>query len=522
MKESNNREELNGILRLIVKTSFLVFLGIFLSKIISYLYRIIIARSLGPEAYGLFSIALMILGWFIAFSSLGLTQGLLRYIPFYRGNKEFDKIRYIFKFSVILLFFSTIFSGIILFFFSEFISINLFHNPNLTLFLKIFSFLIPLSVLSSVFLSIIQSYERIGWYSFILNILQNLVKLSVLILVIYLGFGLNSIIISYFAGILVTLLVSYLFCKYKLSEIFWKVKLNTEEKKKISNSLIIYSFPLMFSEMMSNIFYWIDSFFIGIFKDVSAVGIYNAAVPIAVLLSFAPGLFLQLFFPIINREYSKKNISLIVEISKQISKWVFIINLPIFIFMFFFPGAVINILFGVEYLSAVNALRLLAVGGLISSIFIVFPQVLLMLGKSKIFLVDMILASILNIVLNFFLIPMDKIGFITNSDGITGAALATTISMIFLNMLFFLQVKKQLHAILLGGKIAKIFLISIIPTFLLVYLTQSVEINFFTLIFLSSVFVIIYLLLILITGCFDKNDMMIIKSIKNKIFSYKR
>src|SRR3972149_8037459 len=100
------KDEVEGLdksLNLLVKTSFIVFIGLALSKILGYTYRIIIARYFGPEVYGLFSLALMVSGWFIAISTLGLSEGLLRFIPIYRGRKERNKISYLFRFSIIIL-----------------------------------------------------------------------------------------------------------------------------------------------------------------------------------------------------------------------------------------------------------------------------------------------------------------------------------------------------------------------------------------------------------------------------------
>lgn len=513
----NNEQEIDKGLKLIMKSSIIVFIGLFLSKIFIFAYRIIIARYFGAEIYGLFSLALMIIGWFIAFSSFGLNDGLLRYVSFYRGKKEINKIRYIIKFSLIILFFSTLISTILLFSLSEFISINIFHNSDLIIFLKIFSFLIPFSVFSSTFLLIMNAYEEIGWLSFFSNVLQNFVKLFFLVLLIFFGFKTNSVIFSYFLSILVLFLASYLFSKYYLSEIFGKYSLEKNLKSRLRKEIISYSFPLMFLSVIASIFYWADSFFIGFFKSSLEVGIYNVAIPIVLLLTFAPNLFVHLFFPLITKEYSRKNFELIKELSKQVSKWIFIINLPIFIFIFFFPGTIINILFGAEYLSAENSLRILSLGLLVSSSWIILPTLIQMMGKSKIYFWDMVFALILNIILNYFLIPMKTIFFIENSLGINGAAMATTISTIFLNFLFLLQVKNNLSFIPLRRKILRILAISIIPTFILVYLKKFVSINPISLILLGSFFILLYILLILLTGCLDRNDIMILKSFKKKL-----
>ena len=93
--KSRDQESIDNSLKLLVKTSFFVFIGIMISKLITYIYRILIARYLGPEIYGIFSLASMIFGWFAAFFSFGLADGLLRYISLYRAKRNKGEINYL-------------------------------------------------------------------------------------------------------------------------------------------------------------------------------------------------------------------------------------------------------------------------------------------------------------------------------------------------------------------------------------------------------------------------------------------
>ena len=71
-----NQLEIEKNLNLIAKSSIFVFGAIIISKIFTYLYRIVIARYYGPEVYGLFSLGIMIFGFFVAFASLGFSEGM--------------------------------------------------------------------------------------------------------------------------------------------------------------------------------------------------------------------------------------------------------------------------------------------------------------------------------------------------------------------------------------------------------------------------------------------------------------
>lgn len=513
----NEQKEIDKDLKLLVKSSMVVFIGIFLSKLLAYAYRIIIARHFGPEVYGLFSLALIVLGLFVAFSSFGLGGGLLRFISLYRGEKNIQKIRYVFRFATKISVLSGIIFGLILFLTSDFIASSIFHNSELAIFLKYFSILVTFGVVSGPYLTSLRAYEKIGWHSAIHNIFPNIAKVLFLILFLFIGINSNSIIFSYMCGIFIYLIFSYFACRYVLPEIFEKFILKKETQKKISKNLIKYSTPLLFFGIFSTVFYWTDSFLIGYFKTAVEVGLYNSAVPIAMLFAIVPELFMQLFFPLITKEYSKKNFKAIKELSKQVSKWIFILNLPIFILISFFPGAIINILFGAEYLFARDALRFLSLSAFFASIFIVSNQLIFMAGKSRLILFDIILALILNIFLNYILIPMNQIWFIENPLGITGAAIATMISVIFFNCLFFFQARHYLGIVPLRKKMFSIALASLVPTLLLLYLRHIISINIISIILLSIFFILTYILSIIVVRGLDKNDKMIFHAIKKKL-----
>jgi len=128
-----NENEFDQSLKLIAKSSIIVFVGFLFSKILTYGYRIIIARYFGPEVYGLFALALIVFNLFVAFSTFGLAEGIVRYVSLYRGKGEKNKISYIFKLSLSILIVSSLISGLVLFILSETISIDILHNFHLIL-----------------------------------------------------------------------------------------------------------------------------------------------------------------------------------------------------------------------------------------------------------------------------------------------------------------------------------------------------------------------------------------------------
>jgi O-antigen/teichoic acid export membrane protein len=494
----------------VAKNSIFLLIGLVFSNIISYVYRLIIARHFGPEQYGLFSLALMIAGFLVAFTSLGLTDGILRFIPVFNAKKQYYKSKYLIKISVNLILIINIGAGILLYLFSEIIANNLFGEPLLVVPLKMFGLLVPVWTLSNLILSFILSFERGAWHSLLNNVVPIFSRTLILIVLVLFSFGPYSIFISYIASYVILLISSIIIYKKTVKIPKIKNEVSKNEKINILKRIISYSWPLIFVALLTKIYYWTDSLMIGYYLDASEVGIYNAATPIALILTIAPTLFLQLFIPIITKEYASNRKEVVKQISQQIGKWIFIINLPIFLFIIVYPNAIINVLFGQEYISAGNALRVLSIGALISCMGMVSERLILMKGKSRIILYNVVFTSILNLVLNIYLIP---------KYGIIGAATSTTISWMVVSILLIIEGKKFVYILPFRRKMFDITIISLVPFLGLTMIKNIIPYSLVNLIILSISFMIIYLFIIFFTGCFDRYDIQTINTLKNKVMN---
>lgn len=505
-----DKEKLNNLLRTFVKGSVIFLVGMILSKLLTYSYRIVIARNFGQEVYGLFSLAIMISTLFVTIFSLGFQGGLLRFISLYRGKNEHEKIKSLLNYSSNITLIASFFAGGLLFLLAKPLSLTVFHNSNLIIYLQWFAAFLPIFIFAGFFHVITLSYEKVGPYSFIGNILSPLVQLVFLFIFIFFGLKQDSIIFSYSLGFLSIFISSFLVCKLSIKKIFEKSTLKKEEKQDISKKMVSYSWPIIFLGLTMSLFSWVDSFSIGYLKTASDVGVYNVAFILASLLLIIPSIFLQIFLPIITKEYSNNNIHLIKDLSKQLGKWIFILNLPILILMFFFPGTIINLLFGQDYISAQNSLRLLSLGVFIYSLFQISENLLSMAGKSKRILINLIIATVFNTILNFILIP---------KYGIEGAAFSTTMGYLLWGILSLLSANQFTKIIPLKRDMIKIFLLSLIPTILLFYIRSKISLTLVNIIIGGLLFVFSYFTIILLNNSFDKNDLMIIRSIKNKILN---
>jgi O-antigen/teichoic acid export membrane protein len=508
--KKEEQKEFNKSLKLIASSSVIIFITMLLAKVFSYVYRIIIARNFGPNIYGIFSLALMITGWFITFSVLGLNNGIVRFIPIYRTNKLHKKIQNVFNKSFLLVFIVSIIFFVVVFLFSTFISERIFNEPELSGFLRYFSVSIPLLAIFGLLISAIRAYEKVIAFSLTSKVAPNLLKVIFIFIFIYLGFNSNSIIFSYLLGSFGALLIALFLCiKLKL----FRNPFGFKQEKNNFREVFFYSWPLLFSGLLNTVFHWTDSFVIGVFNSAAQVGFYNAALPIALLLSISPNIFNPMFFTLINKEYSKGNKETVKQLGKQTGKWIFMINFPILLFFIFFPGVFLNIFFGNEYVVAYNSLRFLSIGMFFLYLFIVSNRLIAMKGMSRIILYDMVGVSIFNLILNFLLVP---------KFGIVGASIATMISLIVLSLLFAYQSFRILKIIPLRRKLLQIIFSGGVAISVLIFLRFFIEINTFSVIFLGIIFLVIYISLIVVLKGLDKNDLEIAKSFIKKLKKIKK
>jgi O-antigen/teichoic acid export membrane protein len=131
-----------------------------------------------------------------------------------------------------------------------------------------------------------------------------------------------------------------------------------------------------------------------------------------------------------------------------------------------------------------------------------------MAGKSKLVLTNIILTSIVNLVLNSILVPR---------LGLAGAAIATTISWIILSLAWLIEAYLLTSIIPFRRKMLRIFLVSLVPFLILILLKSFIGVTLGSMILLGTFFILLYILLISLTKCFDKNDFLILKSIRQRI-----
>jgi len=485
-------------LKTMAKGTGIVLVGMFIGNFLNYLTRIIIARWLGPSEYGLYNLGLAILGFCTTISLLGLSDVVTRYISFYNAKKDLEKIKGVLYSAIqISLPISFIFS-IFVFIFADKIS-NMFHTSNLIPVLQTFSISIPFSILFLIFISSFRGFKATKYKVYSQDLLYPLSKIILTIYFIYFGYSLMGVTVSYVLSTIIATIFSFFYLS-KTFHFFGTVKPKYNRKE-----ILFFSAPLLFSGILVIILGWTDTVMLGIFRTPEEVGIYQAALPTTTILMSIATSFGFIFLPIISELQSKQKD--IENIYKSVVRWIFSINLPVFLVMLFFPTAVMKILFGKDFLEASVPLLILSFGYFAYTFIVPSYSILVAINKTKLNFLAILIGAISDLILNFILIPI---------YGITGAALATTISIILTAIPCLIFVYYYTKSQPFSLSLLKPFVSSLIPIVIFFLIYKFFKLEYWSLFPLFLGFLIVYGLIFLILKGLNEEDLMILKSIEKK------
>jgi len=183
--------------RRVARGSFIVFIRDFAADLIAFVGSIVVARILGPEEYGLASMALIYPGIVVALASLGLGQALIRFssAESVRGRVS----EYIYS-GLMITISTAVVSSLVVLVFASFFA-ELLGRPGLSLGIRILSLYVLSITLYSAFEAI---FLGLGRYldTAIASLVRVLTRVSIAVPLALLGFGYTSVLWGLSAGYL--------------------------------------------------------------------------------------------------------------------------------------------------------------------------------------------------------------------------------------------------------------------------------------------------------------------------------
>jgi O-antigen/teichoic acid export membrane protein len=490
-------------LRVIAKGASIIIIGLIIGKMLEFFSRVIIARFIGPGNFGLFSLGLSFFWIATNVSVMGFGYGVMRYVAYYKGRNNFNKINDIISTAFKIVIFISILFFITFLFFSNQISL-IFSDPKLSIILQILSIGVPVYSFAIILFAIMKGLQTVKYKTLTEDLIRNFSAFSIVIILLYLGYSTIGVTFAYLLSFIIAAVISYYIVKKKLIQ-----NINFIKKSPLSRELITFSLPMSFSSISSIIVRWADTIVLGYYLTTAVVGIYNSAILVASLLLVLDEALNCIFLPVTSELYSRNKLEDLKKVYKTSTRWIFLIIFPTFLMILFFPVHILSLLFGKKYIEASMPLIILSLGYTISLLFSLSTYVIISLGKTKINFLVSLASLVTSISLNILLVPV---------LGTNGAATATISALIIANLIPFIFTYKYIKVQPFDLKYIKPFLAAL-TSMILIYAPLSyfkIEVSRFDLFIIFPAFILLYFFLLVIFKVLNEEDIMILRAVEKK------
>jgi O-antigen/teichoic acid export membrane protein len=406
-----------GVIALIARKSFLVFLITLLGSIMGYVALFFIIREMGATTYGIIGFGIAFVGLFSFISDLGFNRAHIKRVS---EGKDLDKC--IGTYLVIKLVLIAIMVGFVL------VALNIwkyvmgrgYEHAEQEGVIYIFIIYYVLLSLSSIPLGTFSARRETAKQQ-IPGLLEPLTRVPITIFVAIGSLGVFALAGSYVIGVAALLIVALL-----LFRGFPIGKFDVE----VFKSYFRFAIPISIATSISLISANIDKVMLQLFWNATTVGYYFGVQKVTIFLVSISTAVTVLLFPTLSRYHGKKEKGDISKVTLLAERYVSLVVIPLAALMIVFSKPILNLFSGDMADNATGILQIMAVYAVIFCFYAVFINQILAVDRPGLSAKIGISMALINISLNMVLIPKDirSLGINLFGLGGEGAAIATALS----------------------------------------------------------------------------------------------
>jgi len=387
--------------------------------------KVILARLLGPEFFGVYILFLKITDVASMFSQMGTSTVVLKLVGITAGARDWGKLKGALRSIACLVAVGSLTITLIILLLNRPLSIGVFKSEELYSIMFFCLAVIPLQnthVLTSEIFRGLQDLKAA-------SLLPVLRYLALLLLLICLWFWFSPTIYNVFAvfsaSIFFATAVGLFLLRSRAKN--WLVK--TESVNSIQ--ILSESLPMMVTKGSLIIMSSTDVYVLGACTDPTEVGIYGVVNSLAITTVFFLSVAEWVIPSMIAHYNAQKDIYSLKYLVRYASTLGALFTIPISIFLLVFGKQVLDVVFGAHYASGYLALAFLTLAQLIRSLVGSCGYVLQMTGYHVTFMKICLLSGITNLILNIILVNHFGKEGVAAATGFS-LVMQTTLSLIFL------------------------------------------------------------------------------------------
>lgn len=501
-------DELTKIAEESARGGFYLITGTASATIIMAIASIIIARFLGPELYGQYTLALVTPQLLLLFADLGINQGIIKFTATFRVKNESYRIKRVIKYGLTLRATAGTLIFLLNYLLADFFAAMLLQRPELAIYIRIAAISVLFQAIFTTITSAFVGLDKTEYNALASN-LQAFAKAIISLTLVLLGFGIAGAITGYVASYALAVIPSLAI----LAVIARDNKSNDpkpENDRMVGElkTILIYGIPLYISALLSGFIPIYQNVILAFFTTDVDIGNYKAAVNFISLMQIVTVPITTALLP----AFSKLNSSAQEKVRtfyKHANKYTSIVIFPLTFLIILLSKQIVEIIYGHEYNLAPTFLAIYCLLYFLVGLgYLVLPSLYNGIGETKTtFKMSLItfatIVSLSPLFTKYYSVPgLISAFLLANSCGVAYGLY---------------NAKKKFQITIESHKMLKIFLnsaTSSIPVFILLNVGHFPRL--ITILLCGSLYLLFYLTLTPLTGAITKFELEKVKEIVKK------
>ncbi len=417
------------LLKTITRNSLVALVSKFFVKLISFVFTILIARTLGESEFGRYALIWSYVTIFATCSDFGLGMYTIRELAKGQANSKY-LAENIIVFRLMLALATVLLIGLTSFFIG--------YTPQMFWHIVLASTTLFIYAVQDPLDSILQANERVDWSS-LLRIVGQFIFIGLGAIFLLLGGGITGLIAASLCNTFISAVLSWYLVQKYLGGLEWHIE------PKIWFTLLKAALPFGIIGLALNWSQELDTVMLSFFWPDEVIGWYNAAYNLILGMVIISNSFNVALYPTMSKENSRNTIGL-HRLYKRIFKYLFMASFPLAVGFFMLSRPIILTFYGEAFAPAILPLSILA--WLLPMVFVseFLRYTALVVGQEKKAATAILLASLVNMILNLLFIPR---------YGLLAASVTTLITEAFLVSLYLWQLRVEISIISMGSVVWK-------------------------------------------------------------------
>lgn len=417
--------DVDDLTRRVARGSGIVFAGSLVGKVIKFGLQVLLSRTLGRAAYGLYTLGVSVLQFGRQISGLGLAEGVVRFGAEAHGQQDKARLKGTVLFGLGLSVLSGGGFGIALYLGSGLLATTVFNASELTPVLQAFSVALPFYVVTHFASRVARSLQKMVADVTLGTVAQPAVNVVAVALAFALGYQLDGAVVAFLVSAVVSGALGLYLIVRLVPALLEPIRATYAPRSMMSFSIASLGTGLAFIVIEQT-----DRIMLGIFTTAADVGVYHAAALLATQVRFVLTAILATFTPVISDLYHRGRKADLHRLYQTTTRWIVTLSLPFALMLMLFPEPILG-LYGADFRVGTGILIVLAASAFVNGGVGASGLMLRMSDYEWLAFGNEVGLAILNVILNVWLIQR---------FGPIGAALATGLSIALANIIKLIEV----------------------------------------------------------------------------------